>query len=280
MKTIAVEFLDLTPGDRILDIGCGEGRHLYSCYRDTETNVVGMDTDRSSLRTFRDWFTEMPFPHRTPKRSWGILQGSAFRLPFRHHSFDVVICAEVLEHLRDYRSALNEMHRVLKPGGRLAISVPRFFAEWVCWVLSDEEDFPSNSGGHVRIFRREELRRRIERRGFKLEIDYSVHGLHTPYWWLKALLGNLDRPPTVVDEDETPDWWPRSLTGRGEYAHPLLEVCHRFLVWHIMRRPLLTRWLESVLNPWLGKSLVMHFRKSSVSGTPSVPTDPSVERYG
>lgn len=262
MKTIAIDRLELHDGDRVLDIGCGEGRHLYSCYRDSRTTVIGLDPDPEALGTFRDWFTDMPLPEPRD-RTWGLLRGSALRLPFEENAFDVVLCAEVLEHLPDYRSALNEMERVLKPDGRLAISVPRFFAEWVCWVLSDEEDFPSDSGGHIRIFRRRELRRRFERRGFELETAYSVHGLHTPYWWLKALLGNLDRPPTVVDKDETPEWWPRTLTGRGEYSHPLLELCHRFLVWHIMRRPTPTRWLESALNPWLGKSLVMHFRKET-----------------
>lgn len=261
MKTIAVDRLELRDGDRVLDIGCGEGRHLFSCYRDSRTTVIGLDPDPEALATFRDWFTDIPLPDEGKARSWGLLRGSARRLPFEDDAFDVVLCAEVLEHLPDYRSALDEIQRVLRPDGRLALSVPRFLAEWVCWVLSDEDDFPSDSGGHIRIFRREELRHRIERRGFELETTYSVHGLHTPYWWLKALLGHLDRPPTVVNEDETPDWWPRTLTGRGEYPHPLLGLCHRFLVWHIMRRPALTRWLEALLNPWLGKSLVMHFRK-------------------
>lgn len=261
MKTISVDRLELSDGDRVLDIGCGEGRHLYSCYRTKETTVVGLDPNADSLETFRDWFTDVPLPE-PESRSWGLLQGRAGRLPFEDGAFDVVLCAEVLEHLPDYRSALNEITRVLKPGGRLAISVPRFLAEWVCWVLSDEEDFPSDSGGHIRIFRGNQLRRRIERRGFVQTTSYSVHGLHTPYWWLKALFGHLDDPPRVVEEDETPDWWPRRLTGRGKYPNPLLGACHRFLVWHIMSQPLLTRWLEDVLNPWLGKSLVMHFQRS------------------
>lgn len=263
MKTIAVEHLNLRRGDRVLDIGCGEGRHLYSCYRDTETTVVGLDTDPGALKTFRRWFLEMPISEPSPRRAWGVLRGNALRLPFATDSFDVVLCAEVLEHLPDYRGALREMNRVLKPDGRLAVSVPKFLAEWVCWVLSAPEDFPSDTGGHIRIFRESELRRSIESLGFELKTRYAVHGLHTPYWWLKALLGDLNRPPSVLDEDRTPDWWPSSLTGESQYAHPLLGLMHRFLVWHIMNRPRLTRRLESLLNPVLGKSLVLHFHRET-----------------
>lgn len=263
MKTIAIDRLNLQSGEKVLDIGCGEGRHLYSCYREAETQVVGLDTDPEALETFHSWFTDIPLPPSSPRRAWSILEGDAFRLPFRTNSFDVVICAEVLEHLPDYRQALREMNRVLKPNGRLAISVPKFFAEWVCWVLSD--DFPSDSGGHVRIFREHQLKRHIESRGFQCTDRYGVHGLHTPFWWLKALSGHLDRPPTTVEADQTPDWWPSCLTGKSQYPNPVVGFFHQFLVWHIMKQPRLTRWVESLLNPWLGKSLVMHFEKTDPS---------------
>ena len=52
--------------------------------------------------------------------------------------------------------------RVLKPGGSLAITVPRWLPERVCWALSDE--YHANEGGHIRIYRADELRDKIARR--------------------------------------------------------------------------------------------------------------------
>ena len=57
---------------------------------------------------------------------------------------------EVLEHIIDYQSAV-EINRILKPQGKLAVSVPKFFPEWICWKLS--LDYRNTPGGHVRIFK-------------------------------------------------------------------------------------------------------------------------------
>ena len=66
--------------------------------------------------------------------------------------------------------------------------------------------------------------------------DYA-HGLHAPYWWLKCAVG-------VDDAD-----------------HVLPRTYHRMLVWDIMKRPWLTRTAEQLLNPVIGKSMVLYFRK-------------------
>jgi SAM-dependent methyltransferase len=56
-----------------------------------------------------------------------IKQADAHHLPYAAKSFDVVVCLEVLEHLHDYRRALREIHRVLKPSGKLIASIPHRF---------------------------------------------------------------------------------------------------------------------------------------------------------
>jgi SAM-dependent methyltransferase len=157
-------------------------------------------------------------------------------LPFTDGYFDAVICSEVMEHIPDHRRALDELVRVLKPGGRLALSVPRYFPERICWALSRE--YHRANQGHVRIYQRKALIRMIVRTGLTLERVHYAHSLHAPYWWLKCLVG-------PSRDDSLP-----------------VNLYHRFLTWDIMHHPRLTRQLERFLNPVLGKSLVLYFNKS------------------
>jgi SAM-dependent methyltransferase len=178
----------------------------------------------------------MDFP--TPPSKGGycaFIQGSGHELPFPDNAFDHVICSEVLEHIPDYPSFLREINRVLKPGGLFAVSVPRYFPEWVCWQLSDA--YHQVEGGHVRIFQASHLRQRIQSIGFKFLSRHWAHSLHVPYWWLKCL------------------FWNRSE------EHFLVTQYHRLLVWDLMQRPWLTQFLDRLLNPFLGKSVVMYFRQ-------------------
>jgi SAM-dependent methyltransferase len=158
------------------------------------------------------------------------------RLPFKDGRFDIVICAEVLEHIAGWRLAVKEGIRVLKPGGHLVISVPRRWPETICWGLS--AGYRHSPGGHVRIFKTNDLLRPILADGLTLWRTHYAHGLHTPYWWLKCLLGI-----------ERGHLWP-------------VAVYHRFLTWDMMKKPRLTRRLEKWLNPVLGKSVVLYFRKA------------------
>ena len=63
------------------------------------------------------------------------------------------MASEVLEHIPDDVTAMAEIARVLKPGGRVAVTVPRYGPERICWALSDE--YHANEGGHIRIYRRD-----------------------------------------------------------------------------------------------------------------------------
>jgi SAM-dependent methyltransferase len=162
------------------------------------------------------------------------VNGDALTLPFADGAFDRVIAAEVLEHVADHGAAMAELARVLRPGGTLAATVPRWFPEKVCWALAEEYHAPHVPDGHVRIYTRSELAWLVTAAGLRATASHHAHSLHTPYWWLKCALG-LDRP----------DRWP-------------VRTYHRFLLWDITRRPALTRVLDRVLNPVLGKSLVLY----------------------
>ena len=76
--------------------------------------------------------------------------GDATALPLGDGTVDVVIASEILEHIPNYLTVLEEARRVLRPGGRLCISVPRQWPEWVCWKLS--EGYRSTPGGPYPYF--------------------------------------------------------------------------------------------------------------------------------
>ena len=96
---------------------------------------------------------------------WGLAAADVTGLPFKDDHFDLVICAEVLEHIKDYKQAIQEIVRVLKPGRNLVVSVPRYWPERICWVLST--DYHTAKGGHVRIFRQAQLITELQNAGLK-----------------------------------------------------------------------------------------------------------------
>ena len=236
MQTINLERLDLQDGHIILDVGCGRGRHTHAAYFHKRCTALGLDLGFDDVLTTRDGFLGNPDlePQIGGPRRYGLTVGDALALPFPDQSFDRLICSEVLEHIPDYRAAIAEIKRVIKPGGRVGISVPFGWPEKICWMLS--EDYHNTPGGHVRIFRRRELQADFETQGFRFLHRHLTHGLHSPYWWLRCAVG--------VDND-------RNFLVRA--YKKLLEV-------EILSNPLLLRLLSKIADPLMGKSLVMYFR--------------------
>jgi hypothetical protein len=124
----------------------------------------------------------------------------------------------------------------------LAATVPSWGPEKLCWTLSAEYHAPLAQGGHVRIYTEHMLRDRLAGAGLQPEGSHRAHALHSPYWWLKCLVG-----PT-------------------NDSHPLVKAYHRLLVWDITKAPAITRTTEQVLNPVLGKSVVVYSRKPGSPG--------------
>ncbi len=219
----------------MLDLGCGAGRHAFEAFRRGGA-VVALDTDLGELRQAGGLLVAMAEAGEAPAgaraRPAG---GDATALPFPDGVFDRVIAAEVLEHVPSDQRALSEIARVLRPGGLLAVTVPAWLPERICWRLS--ADYYHAPGGHVRIYTRPELAAKLRRAGLDVGGHHHAHGLHSPYWWLKCAVG--------VHND----------------GHPLARAYHRLLVWDIARRPAVTRAAERVLNPLIGKSLVLYARK-------------------
>lgn len=227
MLTVDYDRLGVRAGDRLLDLGCGAGRHAYEAMR-RGAEVVALDADDAELKQVAVIMAEVD-------GDGSPVNGDALHLPFPDGAFDRVIAAEVLEHIPADTSAMAELARVLRPGGTMAVTVPRWLPELVNWALSDQ--YHSVEGGHVRIYRQGALLERLAGTGLVYRGRGFAHGLHTPYWWLKCLVG--------VRRDD----------------HPLVRAYHRLLVWDITDGPLIIRAADAALNPVLGKSLVVYLEK-------------------
>ena len=192
--TVDFDRLGLRPGDRVLDMGCGAGRHAFEMYR-RGGDVIAFDQDADELSGVRDLFVAMKEAGEVPAGAEAdVKEGDALALPFADGEFDRVVAAEVLEHIPADIQAIDELVRVLRPGGTLAVSVPRWFPEIINWKLSD--DYHNAPGGHIRIYSDKELIGKLTNAGLEFEGKDYAHGLHSPYWWIKCAVGvkNDDHP--------------------------------------------------------------------------------------
>ena len=246
MLTVDYSKLGVRRGDRLLDLGCGFGRHSFQAAR-LGAEVVAFDASADEVHNVRDTFGAMAVAGEldADKARVGAVQGDALRLPFSDGSFDRVIASEVLEHIPDDETAMAELTRVLRPGGTMAVTVPRCGPELVNWALSDE--YHNVPGGHVRIYRQSQLVNRLQGTGLRAVGSHHAHGLHAPYWWLRCLVG------------------PKNDT------HPAVAGYHKLLVWDIEKAPKVTRYADRVLNPLVGKSLVVYLEKPTTSSMGSEP---------
>jgi SAM-dependent methyltransferase len=227
LLTVDLERLSIRPGERLLDAGCGEGRHCFGAL-ERGAEVVGLDLDRPSLRAavggLRRRGEELG-------RLGAMLQGDTFALPFRDATFDKVICSEVMEHVHDFTGAARELARVTRPGGLAAVTIPTATSEHLYLRVGD--DYFESPGGHIRIFRPRELARGLARAGFATRGVGFAHALHTPYWVLRSVVG-----------------LPRADESR------LVRAYRVFLI-RATASPALT-WLENALNYFCPKSVILY----------------------
>ena len=149
---------------RILDVGTAEGYIGQSLRRAGFTQVVGLERDSTSAASARASYTEVIEGDLDWPATWAWPAG---------RQFDVVICADVLEHLRDPWSALQRLNEVLVPDGRVLISLPNSGHWWVRLnVLCGR--FPLDACGlfdrdHVRFFTWASLHTLLRQSGLAVE---------------------------------------------------------------------------------------------------------------
>jgi SAM-dependent methyltransferase len=193
---VALEYLDVRPGERVLDCGCGLGWPLKVLSETQEGVLVGADRDLARLARAR--------------REVGgarLVAADVAHLPFADEAFDKILLSEVLEHLPDDLGALREVRRVLRRGGVLAVTVPNhdYPLLWdpINWTRERLGLAPIRSGvlggiwtDHVRLYTRAELVDVLVRAGFAVEhvrghVHYCVPFAHNLVYGLGKTL--LDR---------------------------------------------------------------------------------------
>ncbi len=231
MLTVDFRRLGIRRGDQVLDAGCGEGRHTFECFRH-ECAVLGMDLSQQSLLKARYVLGQMDRRNEGKGRVL-LLRGDTLRFPFRDGTFDKIICAEVLEHVEDDRRGVAELARILKAGGKIAITVPTFFTEYVYDKLSKE--YFRTPGGHIRKIVPQALARSMERNGLRLYAVGFAHAFHFPYWLLRCVFGLHDEKARI----------------------PL--IYRRFLHLSLFSKPL--RLAEKACNYFFPKSIILYAQK-------------------
>ena len=136
MNTIKYNNLNLREGQLMLDMGCGEGRHSIGALLETPASIVGMDLSFEDLKIAQSRLKDFDTSELSTSCTFGL--GNIDDIPLEDSSLDAVICSEVLEHVDSPNESVRELVRVLKPGGVMALSVPRYLPELICWKLSKE----------------------------------------------------------------------------------------------------------------------------------------------
>lgn len=164
----------------VLDVACGTGAILAALReRQTGLSLAGVDASREMLAVAREKLGS----------TVDLREGFAERLPLSDHTFDLVVSANSFHYFRQPELALREMHRVLRPGGRLVITdwcddfwTCRACSLWLRWTRRE----------HHELYRSHECRRLLEAAGFRpLAIErYKVS-------WLWGLMTATGERPTV-----------------------------------------------------------------------------------
>lgn len=208
----------LQPGARIVDVGCGTGAFVSA--------LIAQGFDARGLDPFA------AARRLDPER---FATAHADALPFADASLDAACAFDVLEHVDD-AAALAELHRTLKPGGGLFLSVPAH-----AWLWSARDD----RAGHLRRYTRRMLRERVEAAGFSVERLFGYQCLLLPMLAAARAWANLRGIVDTTDEDRP-----------GRFANALLLAVNRFEVR-----------AGRLLRPPTGSSLVLVARRAASEGT-------------
>lgn len=223
MVTIECAFLGVKSGDSVLDVGCGSGRHSQDIC-ESGGLVYALDINEESLRR----------THSLLQGKCVVVMGDITNLPFKDSSFDKIVCSEVLEHVVDDEQGIREMVRVLKNDGILAVSIPSYLSEIICWKLSKE--YHGGVGDHIRMYKTNEIVAKLKQNGLSVYAIRHKQALYSIYWILRCLFGVNNKSALIP------------------------SLYHRFLMWNIRTKSRLIRQIENLLNHFFPKSIVLYLK--------------------
>jgi 2-polyprenyl-3-methyl-5-hydroxy-6-metoxy-1,4-benzoquinol methylase len=169
----------LAPGARVLDVGCGRGVVLGPL-ADRGFEVHGVEISAEATRG-ADPRAEIRIAPR--------LADAGYEDQF----FDTVMIWHVLEHLHDPRGVLEEVHRILRPGGRLIVAVPNLSSLQARWTGAAwfHLDLPR----HLYHFSLRSLEELIERTGFEVDSAHHFSLRQNPFGWIQSFLNRMASLP-------------------------------------------------------------------------------------
>jgi ubiquinone/menaquinone biosynthesis C-methylase UbiE len=141
------------PGDRVLDLGCGEG-NLTALLAGAGGRTLGVDVAEAALRRAR---------RRHPQLSFELVPIDG-PLPLRDGTFDLVWASEVIEHVADTARWLSEIRRVLVPGGRLLLTTPNHGR--LALTMHGVDRYSEPLGDHLHLYNARSLRTLLHDFGF------------------------------------------------------------------------------------------------------------------
>ncbi|MEM7125759.1 MAG: class I SAM-dependent methyltransferase [Chloroflexota bacterium] len=165
----------------ILDVGSGAGNmaHHLAHYG----HVVGLDSNERPLAV-------------AVQRALDVCQASGDLMPFENNSFDLIALLDTVEHIPDEFGVFEECLRVLKPGGKLMVTVPAF--QWL-WSYNDEIN------DHQRRYEASELKQKLEISGFRVRRNsynnFFLFPLIAGMRWLRPYNPDLESPHLTEEEE-------------------------------------------------------------------------------
>jgi SAM-dependent methyltransferase len=234
MITVEPDLLGIQDGDITLDAGCGNGRHSWEVCNKNHSRIVAFDIDITSVKKNK-YMLDSLRQQKEIEGDYHLLIANVTKLPFKDGAFSKIICSEVLEHIPEEKSAVDELMRVLNEDGAIGISVPHYLAESICWKLSGEYyGFP---GGHIRKYKTRELLDLVKSAGLSVYAIRHKHAFHSFYWVMRCVFG-------VKKENA-----------------PIPFLYNKFLEWDLRTNHRLLRWVEGLFNHLCPKSVAIYARR-------------------
>lgn len=177
--------LDISGKEKILDLGCGRGFYLKTLLELwPDLKLYGVDQNKKYLDIAK----------RVLSTKVNLTRSSATKLPFKDESFERVIASEVLEHIKNDKKAISEISRILKPGGRVIITVPNknypFFWDPINWTFEIffNKHIPKNIwwlagiwADHFRLYSVKGLKNKLKEVGFQIIATRKLTGYCFPF---------------------------------------------------------------------------------------------------